>query len=140
MTSRTTAASTAVTPTWSEAGLDLAEDRPIAGWGSGAFGRAFYDHIERARTTVSHSEPITVAAEQGVIGFAAYLALLVTGLATLFGGAVRSSLARSAVAACFVVLLWDSFGYTGFAIDPAMWALLALGVVLRADRASDPII
>ena len=121
-------------------GLDLAEDRPIAGWGSGAFGRAFYDHIERARTTVSHSEPITVAAEQGVIGLAAYLALLVTGLATLFGGAVRSSLARSAVAACFVVLLWDSFGYTGFAIDPAMWALLALGVVLRADRASDPII
>ena len=32
----------------------------------GAFGRAFYDEIEPgARTTVSHSEPVTVAAEQG---------------------------------------------------------------------------
>ena len=40
---------------------------PVAGWGSGAFGRAFYEHIEQARTTVSHSEPITVAAEQGAI-------------------------------------------------------------------------
>ena len=42
--------------------------RPIAGYGSGSFGRAFFEHIEQARTTVSHSEPITVAAEQGVIG------------------------------------------------------------------------
>ena len=42
--------------------------RPIAGYGSGSFGRAFYEHIEQARTTVSHSEPVTVAAEQGVIG------------------------------------------------------------------------
>ena len=51
-----------------EGGLDLFGDRPLAGYGSGAFGRAFYDEIEKARTTVSHSEPINVAAEQGAVG------------------------------------------------------------------------
>ncbi|MQA76109.1 MAG: hypothetical protein GEU88_17540, partial [Solirubrobacterales bacterium] len=49
-------------------GIELAGDRPLAGYGSGSFGAAFYDNIERARTTVSHSEPVTVAAEQGAIG------------------------------------------------------------------------
>jgi hypothetical protein len=107
--------------------------RPIAGYGSGSFGRAFFDHIEQARTTVSHSEPVTVAAEQGVIGLVVYTALLVTSLVTLLGSGVSRSLARSAVAACFVALLVASFGYTGFAIDPAMWALLGLGVALRRD-------
>jgi putative inorganic carbon (HCO3(-)) transporter len=114
-------------------GLDLASDRPIAGYGSGSFGRAFYDHIERARTTVSHSEPITVAAEQGAIGFVVYLALLVCALATVLGGGAGRSLARTAVAACFCAIVLDSFGYTGFVIDPAMWALLGLGVALRRN-------
>ena len=54
--------------------------RPIAGYGSGSFGRAFFEHVEQARTTVSHSEPITVAAEQGAIGFVVYVALLVAAL------------------------------------------------------------
>jgi O-antigen ligase len=105
--------------------------RPIAGYGSGSFGRAFFDHIEPARTTVSHSEPITVAAEQGVIGLMVYVALLVCALATVLGASAGASLARAAVAACFVAILVDSLGYTGFAIDPAMWALLGLGVALR---------
>lgn len=115
-----------------EGGLDLAGDRPLAGWGSGSFGRAFYDRIEQARTTVSHSEPITVAAEQGLIGLAVYGALLVVALVTLLGERAGASLARAAVGACFVAMVVSSFGYTGFVIDPAVWALLALGVALRA--------
>jgi hypothetical protein len=111
-------------------GLELTGDRPIAGWGSGAFGRAFYDQIEKARTTVSHSEPITVAAEQGAIGLIVYAALLVTALFTVLGRAAGSSPSRTTVAACFVAITVDSLGYTGFAIDPATWALLALGIAL----------
>ncbi len=114
-----------------EGGIDLAEERPLAGWGSGSFGRAFYDQIEPARTTVSHSEPITVAAEQGAIGLAVYATLLVVALVTVLGAGAGSSLARTAVGACFVSMLVSSFGYTGFVIDPAVWALLALGVALR---------
>jgi hypothetical protein len=111
-------------------GLELTGDRPIAGWGSGAFGRAFYDQIEKARTTVSHSEPITVAAEQGAIGLIVYAALLVTALVVVLGRHAGRSPARTAVAACFVAMTVDSLGYTGFTIDPATWALLALGVAL----------
>lgn len=107
--------------------------RPIAGYGSGSFGRAFYERIEEARTTVSHSEPITVAAEQGAIGLIAYVALLATALVTLLGRRAGASLARTAVAAGFVAMLISSFGYTGFTTDPATWALLALGIALRRD-------
>lgn len=120
-----------------EGGLDLVAERPVAGWGSGAFGRAFYEQIERARTTVSHSEPITVLAEQGAIGFALYASLLVAMLVTLLGRGVAGSLARSAVAACFVAMLVSSFGYTGFLIDPVVWALLAVGLALRPPATAE---
>ncbi len=50
---------------------------------------------------------------------------------TLLGRSAGRSLARSAVAACFVAMIVSSFGYTGFVIDPAVWALLGLGVALR---------
>jgi putative inorganic carbon (hco3(-)) transporter len=114
-------------------GIDLAQDRPIAGYGSGSFGRAFFDQIEQARTTVSHSEPITVAAEQGAIGLILYAVLLVVALFTMLGDGAGASLARAAAAACFVTILVDSLGYTGFTTDPATWALLGLGVALRRD-------
>ena len=39
--------------------------------------------------------------------------------------------ARAGVAACYAALLVHSLGYAGFAIDPATWALLALGLALR---------
>ena len=88
---------------------------------------------------MSHSEPITVAAEQGAIGLIVYAALLVTALFTVLGASVRASLPRTAVAACFVAMTIDSLGYTGFAIDPATWALLALGVSLwPGDPAGAP--
>ena len=99
------------------------------GYGSGSFGRAFFEHIEQARTTVSHSEPITVAAEQGVIGLAVYVALLVVALdrpARRRAGRLAAASRRRAPASSRSLV--DSFGYTGFAIDPATWALLALGV------------
>jgi O-antigen ligase len=113
-----------------EGGVDLFEREPFAGWGSGAFGQAFYEEIEPARSTISHSEPVTVAAEQGLVGLAVYGALVVTALVVLFDGA-RGTLARAAVAACFVAMLVHSLGYAGFAIDPVTWALLGLGVALR---------
>jgi hypothetical protein len=119
-----------------EGGLELAEDRPVAGWGSGSFGAAFFERVdETAKLNVSHAEPITVAAEQGALGAIVYLVLLVTAFVVLLQGAPGSSVARSAVAACFVAMVVHSFGYAAFAIDPATWALLALGIVLRVPAA-----
>jgi O-antigen ligase len=114
-------------------GITLARDRPIWGWGSGSFGAAFSRHIERAKTTVSHTEPITVAAEQGGIGLVVYLALVALALIVLFSGA-SGSVASAATAACFAAMVVHSLGYAAFTIDPATWALLGLGVGLRRGR------
>ena len=79
--------------------LSMARDRPVWGFGSGAFAER-YRAREGVRSTrvaaVSHTIPLTVAAEQGVIGLIAYLALMVTAFRLVFTG-VRArvrSLAR----------------------------------------------
>jgi putative inorganic carbon (hco3(-)) transporter len=114
-------------------GIELAEHRPAWGWGAGSFGAAFSRQIERTRTTISHSEPITVAAEQGAIGLVVYVALVALALVVLLSGS--GSAGPAAAAACFVAMLVHSLSYTGFAIDPATWALLGVGVALRRTRA-----
>jgi O-antigen ligase len=117
-------------------GLRLARAHALWGWGSGSFGAAFSRHIQRAKTTASHSEPITVAAEQGLIGIVLYTALIVASLLVLLGGPMRASPARVAVGACYVALIVHSLGYADFATDPASWVLLALGLALaRAQLA-----
>jgi hypothetical protein len=118
-------------------GLDLAGDRPVWGWGSGSFGKAFYRHIEPAKTTASHDTPIATAAEQGVIGLVVYASVLAAALAVMLLGDVRGSPARAGTAALFVVMIVHSFGYASFLEDPATWAILALGLVL-AQRAPLP--
>ena len=120
-----------------EGGVQLFEEKPAAGWGSGAFGQAFYEEIEPARSTVSHSEPVTVAAEQGVVGLAVYAAFLITAMIAL---RPRPRVApRATVAACFVAVFVHSLGYAGFAIDPVTWALLGLGVALRRGPPDDSV-
>jgi hypothetical protein len=114
-------------------GIRLTGDRPVWGWGSGSFGAAFNQHIQRASNVASHSEPITVGAEQGGIGLAVYVALVVVALIVVLGGA-GATVGTAAVAACFVVMIAHSLGYAGFAIDPATWALLGLGIGLRRPR------
>ncbi len=121
-----------------EGGVELVEAKPVQGWGSGSFGRAFYDEIRQTETTTSHSEPLTVAAEQGAPGVVVYLALLVAMALVLFGGGVRLSAGRAAAAAAMAVLVVHSIGYAGFLIDPATWAVLALAVGLRRPEAGVP--
>ncbi len=115
-------------------GYRLTRDRPLWGWGSGSFGEAFSRHIDsKAKATVSHSEPLTVGAEQGVIGLVVYAAIVALGLIVLLGGG-RASVAGTAVAACFVALIVHSLGYADFTVDPATWALLGVGIALRRRR------
>jgi O-antigen ligase len=66
-------------------GIHLFAQRPIYGYGSGGFPKAYRDHVQikKAPVSVSHTEPITVAAEQGLIGLAAYTALVLTALWTM---------------------------------------------------------
>jgi len=120
-------------------GLHLFAQRPVYGYGSGSFPKAYREHIDtdKAPVSVSHTEPITIAAEGGLIGLALYAALLVTALWTMAAGLLRHlSVARAAVLAAFVALIVHSMAYAGFFEDPIAWVLLALGVSLAA--ASQP--
>jgi O-antigen ligase len=113
-------------------GTDLFAQRPIWGYGSGSFPRAYREHIatKKAPVSVSHTEPVTVAAEQGLIGLLAYAALLIAALWTMSTGPI--SLPRAAVLATFVALLVHTMAYAGFYEDPIAWVLLALGASLAA--------
>jgi O-antigen ligase len=140
-----------------QGGAELFADRPLWGYGSGSFARSF--RLERKgnqqqAVSASHTLPLTVAAEQGLIGLAAYLVLLAAALATLLGrpggayaarppptgagadgGLATSDLsafraARAAMAAAFVTILVHTMMYAAFLEDPFTWVLLAAGLAI----------
>ncbi len=128
-------------------GVKLFGQRPLWGYGAGSFPRAYREHAatKKAPVAVSHTEPITVAAEQGLIGLAAYAALLVAALWTMATGLFpgrgngdtpipppAQRVARIAVLAAFVALLVHTMAYAGFYEDPITWVLLAVGASLAA--------
>lgn len=130
-------------------GLELAGERLVAGWGSGSFPVEFQERFGGGDgyAVESHTEPITVAMEQGAVGLVPYLALLAiaaTGMWAAAGLGLRE--ARNPVAAtlfaAFAAMLVHSMGYAAFLTDPLTWAILALVLVLpeaTGSRASpDP--
>jgi O-antigen ligase len=117
-------------------GVHLFADAPIAGKGSGGFSRAYRraEHVSAERaTSASHTIPITVAAEQGALGLAAYLVLVVAAFARLFHRA-RGFPERAAVAAAFTALVAHSMMYAAFLEDPLTWTLLGVGSALALWR------
>jgi O-antigen ligase len=129
-------------------GLSMFADRPVWGFGSGSFAK-HYRAREKASSaqaaSASHTIAVTVAAEQGVLGFGAYLLVLAAGFRMLFSGIGRlgdrappaRTLARVIVAAAFAGLVLHTLLYAAFLEDPITWTLLALGIVLSAP-ASPP--
>ena len=130
-------------------GLDLFRKRPLWGYGSGAFGRAYRQERkgnQEEAVSASHTMPITIGAEQGLIGLVAYAAVLIASFMALFGnGAARAARAppaaggrvqsaflpaRAALAAMFCGLVFHTFGYAAFLEDPFTWVILAAGVAL----------
>jgi putative inorganic carbon (HCO3(-)) transporter len=132
-----------------EGGLRLFADRPLQGFGPGSFAQEYRSHehvTSDSATSASHTIPVTVAAEQGIVGLALYAALLVSAFAVLFRGAGRSpprpkpgdtglwpaSPFRLALAACFAALVLHTFAYADFLEDPETWLLLGIGAALAA--------
>ncbi len=148
-------------------GLDLARDRPLVGYGSGAFETTFRDRFGGGRgvSVTSHTEPITVAAEQGVIGLAVYVAFILAagwrlleglrGLVPGFGqrpamggaglaaegwraaGGWALGGVRVALVAGFAAMIVHSLAYAAFLTDPITWALLAAGFALAREPVPD---
>jgi O-antigen ligase len=116
-------------------GAHLFAQRPLYGYGSGSFPKAYREHVKSRKTpvSVSHTEPVTIAAEQGMVGLALYLALVLTALwvmASRAGPARQPPIARAAILATFVALLVHTMAYAGFYEDPITWVLLAVGASL----------
>ena len=126
-------------------GAELFSERPLWGYGSGSFQKSYRNHLEggKAPVTISHTEPVTVAAEQGLIGLVVYIGLIVVALWTMGAGLWGRDrdrgpppifIARAAVLAAFVALLVHTMAYAGFFQDPITWVLLAVGASLAAAR------
>jgi hypothetical protein len=96
-----------------------------------------------ARRNASHTTPLTVFAELGVVGFLLYGAFL-AGAAVLLRNAVRRRREVGlGLAASFLVLFLHSLFYSGFFEDPMTWGVLAfaatalaVSVPPRGDRAA----
>jgi putative inorganic carbon (HCO3(-)) transporter len=118
-------------------GLHLFSQRPVGGYGSGSFEHEYQLRYHRSaqNLSASHTIAVTIAAEQGLIGELAYLALVIAAVIRLMRGA-RSEPARIAVAAAFVALIFHTLLYADFLEDPVTWALLAVGTSLAAASAS----
>jgi O-antigen ligase len=128
-------------------GVTLWGQKPFFGHGSGDFSNAYRAKRLAKRTaygpavtTKSHTAPLTVAAEQGIVGLAAFVALLVAGFGAVFrrvgkqdGPRGRPGLvARVAVASAFVAIVVHSLAYAALLEDPLTWALLGFAVSLAA--------
>jgi putative inorganic carbon (HCO3(-)) transporter len=125
-------------------GLDMFVDRPLWGFGSGSFAKRFREreHVGSPQAaTASHTTPVTVAAEQGLLGLLAYLVAVGATLRLLFSGlgALRGRdppprlVSRAFVAAAFVALVVHTLLYAAFLEDPIAWTLIGVGIVLAAD-------
>ena len=124
-------------------GARLFASAPVFGHGSASFAREYRRHENastRKAVSASHTIPVTVAAEQGVVGLAVYLALLVAAFARLLGGTGLRAPARAFVLAALAGLVVHTLLYAAFLEDPLTWTLLAVGVALAAPaRARSPL-
>ncbi len=120
-------------------GLDMFGAKPLVGYGSGSFVTEYRDRNPTTSQTLaaSHTIAITIAAEQGVIGELAYIALVVAAAIVLLRDARRDPV-RVAIAAAFVALMFHTELYADFLEDPLTWTLLAIGAALAAGRRPAP--
>ena len=99
---------------------------PIVGVGIGSqplMSREEADAHRRKSKNVSHTTPLTVAAELGTIGLLAYLAFLAALGLAIFEAWRRYRALGLALAGCLTALVVQSLFYGGFFEDPFVWGI-----------------
>jgi O-antigen ligase len=110
---------------------------PIVGVGIGNQARVSRRLAGSERPTanfVSHTTPLTVAAELGVVGLALYAWLLLGGAKLLVEVARRERALGLALGASFLALFVHALFYSGFLEDPLTWVVLGVGAGWLAWR------
>jgi O-Antigen ligase len=104
-------------------------DNPAVGVGIGAQAHAS-TQLEEARRresrNVSHTTPLTVAAELGVLGLVAYAALLAGSAWGAFLAMRREPALGLSLLGAFTLLVIHSLAYSGFFEDPFVWLVVGL--------------
>jgi len=107
----------------------VVRDQPVLGVGLGGQPRASRQLAGSDRPTptfVSHTTPLTVAAELGLIGLALYTWLLVGGARAIMAVRRLEPALGLALAAAFLGLFVHALFYSGFLEDPLTWVVLAV--------------
>ena len=105
---------------------------PIAGVGLGAQPRASQKLATRygpLQNFVSHTTPLTVAAELGIVGLLAYVAILAGAARAIDAVRRRHEALGLSLAAVFLALFVHSLAYSGFFEDPMTWLVLGIAAM-----------
>jgi O-antigen ligase len=105
------------------------EHHPLAGVGLGGQPRAsqrLATHYGPLQNFVSHTTPLTVAAELGIVGFLLYAAVLAGAASALDAVRRRHQALGLSLAAVFLALFVHSLAYSGFFEDPITWLVLGI--------------
>jgi len=109
--------------------LPVIEHRPL--WGVGVGSQPYASQRLAAKNlsvsrNASHTTPLTVAAELGAIGVAAYAALLAAAAWLLLALTRRDRALGLGLAAVFATIVLHSLFYSGFFEDPVTWGVIAV--------------
>src|SRR6187397_1187371 len=126
-------------------GIRITLDHPVAGVGAGGFSHEYQRRLhipgKDPKRVASHTMPITVAAELGLVGLGLLCWLLAAALLATLHGLGRGFTSRVALATgvILVAIAVHSLFYAAFFEDPMTWALLGLvGLTSRVPRKPGP--
>jgi O-antigen ligase len=117
-------------------GIRIAVHHPLTGVGVGGFKRAYAERVnfkgKDPKKAASHTTPVTVAAETGLVGLALYV--LAVG-ALLLEAFRRRGRSLPLVAGLGILAVFcHSLFYNAFFEDPMTWALFGLAVLALPER------
>jgi hypothetical protein len=120
-----------------EVTVDAFKERPVAGVGVGGQPRASSDIAGKGSPSrnASHTTPLTILAELGVVGFALYAWVLAATAWALYLVARRDREFGVGLAAVLLVLFVHSLLYAGFFEDPLTWGVIGLAAAALAHVA-----
>jgi len=112
-------------------------DHPVVGVGIGAqpfaSGQQEGAHRQAERNT-SHTTPLTVAAELGLLGILAYVVLLASAARGLMLVTRRDWALGLGLTGAFLLLFTHSLFYSGFFENPLTWGILAAAAAATATQ------
>jgi O-antigen ligase len=125
-------------------GLRIASDHPLVGVGVGGFTKAYRERVRvpnRVKTPASHTTPVTVAAETGIVGLGLFAWLMLVAFVVPFrrtgSGPPAVRVAGVAAGLGLTAIFVHSLFYNAFFEDPLMWGFLALATLAARESARE---